>query len=209
MLQSLVLGRRFNGAKVVSRARYLLLSASDDSGLAARMGSPTRKAAGSKARLRGIQLGEPMDTTITAYAELDDSLLQLLEDLDRPTFPEPLTRAEFAAELRGKRNLQVLVASRAGTPCGYKIGFEHSSSVFFSWSGGVLPNYRRQGVASRLMLEQHRLARNLGYSFVRTHTKNKYRDMLLLNIKSGFDVTGVYKNLSEKMHGIILEKSLE
>lgn len=50
---------------------------------------------------------------------------------------------------------------------------------------------------------------SLGYSYVRTHTKNKYREMLVLNIKSGFDVTGVYKNLGDEQHGIILEKSLE
>jgi GNAT superfamily N-acetyltransferase len=115
----------------------------------------------------------------------------------------------FATELRGKRNLLVLVAARGGTICGYKLGFEHASNVFFSWSGGVLPEFRRQGVASRLMAEQHRIAKSLGYSYVRTHTKNKYRDMLVLNIKSGFDVTGVYKNMSEKMHGIILEKGLD
>lgn len=162
-----------------------------------------------EARQSDIRVGEPMDTTITAYAELDDVLLQVLEDLERPTFPEPLSKAVFATELRGKRNLLVLVAAQGGTICGYKIGFEHASNVFFSWSGCVLPEFRRQGVASRLMAEQHRIAKNLGYSYVRTHTKNKYRGMLVLNIKSGFDVTGVYKNMSEKMHGIILEKSLE
>lgn len=146
---------------------------------------------------------------ITEHAELDEALLQLLEALDRQTFPEPLSKDAFARELRGKQNLRVLLASRGGTECGYKIGFEESPKVFFSWSGGVLPAFRKQGIATRLMAQQHQVARSLGYSYVRTHTKNKYREMLVLNIKSGFDVTGVYKNLGSEQHGIILEKSLE
>jgi GNAT superfamily N-acetyltransferase len=72
----------------------------------------------------------------------------------------------------------------------------------------VLPTHRKQGIATDLMREQHRLAKELGYAYVRTRTKNKYREMLVLNIKNGFDVTGVYKEMSAKMHGIILEKSL-
>ncbi|HET6340481.1 MAG TPA: GNAT family N-acetyltransferase [Polyangiales bacterium] len=150
-----------------------------------------------------------MDMTFREYTELDEALLQILEDLDRLTFPEPLTKTAFAAELRNRRNLRVLLAVCGDITCGYKIGFEESSKVFFSWSGGVLPDFRKHGIASRLLTEQHRLAKQLGYSYVRTHTKNKYRDMLVLNLKSGFEVTGVYKNLGEKAQGIILEKRLE
>lgn len=49
---------------------------------------------------------------------------------------------------------------------------------------------------------------NVPFDGLRTQTKNKYRDMLVLNIRAGFDVTGVYKKLREKHHGIILEKVL-
>jgi GNAT superfamily N-acetyltransferase len=150
-----------------------------------------------------------MDTSISEHAELDDALLELLEYLDRGIFPEPLSKAVFAAELAHKRNRRVLIASRAGVTCGYKIGFEFSSKIFFSWSGGVISEFRRQGVASALIAAQHSSAKALGYGYVRTHTKNKYRDMLVLNIKSGFDVTGVYKSLGEQQHGIVLEKSLD
>ena len=72
----------------------------------------------------------------------------------------------------------------------------------------MVPQYRRQGIARALLAEQHRIARELGYPVVRTHTKNKYRDMLVLNIKSGFDVTGVNHKSGDKFHTIILEKVL-
>lgn len=45
------------------------------------------------------------------------------------------------------------------------------------------------------MAEQHRIARASGYSLVRTHTHDEFRSILLTNIESGFDVTGVnYKS---------------
>ena len=98
--------------------------------------------------------------------------------------------------------------SNGNETCGYKIGYEYSSNTFFSWSGGVSPKSRKLGIASALMKRQHKEALDLGYQYVRTHTKNKYREMLVLNIRSGFDVTGVYKSLQEAQQGIILEKKL-
>jgi predicted GNAT superfamily acetyltransferase len=128
--------------------------------------------------------------------------------LETSIFEKPLTSDIFSAELGGKKNLLVLVAFHDARACGYKIGFEYSSNTFFSWSGGVLPDCRKSGWGSALINKQHQVAKELGYSFVRTHTKNKYRDMLILNIKSGFEVTGVYKSLQEAHQGIILEKAL-
>jgi len=75
-------------------------------------------------------------------------------------------------------------------------------------SGGVVPRWRRRGIATTLMVRQHELAKNAGYSYIRTHTKNKYREMLLLNIRSGFQITGVYKSLKEVHLGVVLEKAL-
>lgn len=90
----------------------------------------------------------------------------------------------------------------------YKIGFEQSPDVYYSFSGGVLPRCRRQGIARALIAEQHRFARELGYRVVRTHTKNIYREMLLLDIASGFDVVGVIQKTGEELQSIVLEKLL-
>jgi hypothetical protein len=58
------------------------------------------------------------------------------------------------------------------------------------------------------MMKQHQLLKEMEYKYVRTHTKNRYRDMLLLNIKNGFDVIGVQKKVKDTEHSIILEKEL-
>lgn len=148
------------------------------------------------------------NTEIKQFAELSETLLNQLVILEASIFEKPLTSDIFSAELDGKKNLLVLVAFQDDRPCGYKIGFEYSSNTFFSWSGGVLPDCRKCGVGSALIAKQHQVAKEFGYSYVRTHTKNKYREMLILNLKAGFEVTGVYKSLQETHHGIILEKAL-
>ena len=147
-------------------------------------------------------------TEIQQFAELSETLLDHLVTLEANIFEKPLTSDIFSVELDGKKNLLVLVAFQDGRPCGYKIGYEYSSNTFFSWSGGVLPDCRKRGLGSALIVEQHRIAKEFGFSYVRTHTKNKYREMLILNLKHGFEVTGVYKSLQENHHGIILEKAL-
>jgi GNAT superfamily N-acetyltransferase len=145
---------------------------------------------------------------IQQFSELSETLINCLVELEASIFEKPLTGDVFVSELEGKKNLLVLVAFQDSRPWGYKIGFEYSSNTFFSWSGGVRPDCRRRGLGSTLIAKQHQVAKELGYSYVRTHTKNKYPEMLILNIKSGFEVTGVYKSLQEAHQGIILEKAL-
>lgn len=60
---------------------------------------------------------------------------------------------------------------------------------------------------SELMRRQHEWCRSHGYRVIRTHTKNKWRDMLILNIRHGFDVIGTYTDEKGEPK-IILEKRL-
>lgn len=145
--------------------------------------------------------------SIDKISELTSPLLQDLYDLELEVFEKPISKDIITSKLKGKTML-ALIARQNGKAIGYKVGFEHSTEIFYSWIGGVVPESRRQGVASLLMDEQHKHLKGLGYKYVRTSTKNKYREMLLLNIKSGFDVTGVQKKLNEADHSIILEKEL-
>ena len=90
---------------------------------------------------------------------------------------------------------------------GYKIGYELGPHTFYSWLGGVDPDYRNQGIAAELMKRQHRTLKELGYTVVQTKTMNKWRSMLILNIKHGFDVMDTYTD-EKGLHKIILEKKL-
>ncbi|WP_121615434.1 GNAT family N-acetyltransferase [Virgibacillus halodenitrificans] len=90
---------------------------------------------------------------------------------------------------------------------GYKIDYELEPNVFYSWLGGVDESHRNKGVASKLMDQQHLYLIEKGYEIVQTKTKNKWRGMLVLNIKSGFDVIGTYTD-NEGEPKKILEKRL-
>ncbi|MEC2158827.1 GNAT family N-acetyltransferase [Virgibacillus halodenitrificans] len=90
---------------------------------------------------------------------------------------------------------------------GYKIGYELEPNLFYSWLGGVDESHRNKGVASKLMDQQHLYLIEKGYEIVQTKTKNKWRGMLVLIIKSEFDVIGTYTD-NEGEPKIILEKRL-
>ncbi|KQL55557.1 hypothetical protein AN964_17915 [Heyndrickxia shackletonii] len=106
-----------------------------------------------------------------------------------------------------KPQLLVIIAMDGKRVIGYKIGYEIDKNMFYSWLGGVDINYRKQGIASTLMEKQHQYLRNNGYNVVQTKTMNKWRNMLVLNIKNGFDVIDTY--IDEKgLHKIVLEKKL-
>lgn len=91
---------------------------------------------------------------------------------------------------------------------GYKIGYALDDTKFYSWLGGVDTDFREFGIGSTIMEKQHQYLREKGYSVVQTKTMNKWRSMLILNIKNGFDVMNTYKD-EKGLHKIILEKNLK
>ena len=110
-------------------------------------------------------------------------------------------------QLESKPQLLIDIALDGTKVIAYKIGYALDTDKFYSWLGGVDANYRNYGVASKLMQKQHQYLRRNGYKVVQTKTKNKWRSMLILNIKSGFDVIGTY-NDDKGEPKIILEKKL-
>lgn len=108
-------------------------------------------------------------------------------------------------KMSSKPNLLVIVAMDGKKVMGYKIGYEIDRSTFYSWLGGVDPNYRGRGTASTLMEKQHHYLKEECYKVVQTKTMNRWRHMLVLNINNGFDVIDTYTD-KKGLHKIILEK---
>src|SRR5262245_22621429 len=67
--------------------------------------------------------------------------------------------SSFKRRFRGRYNMLMLVARLDERPVGFCIGFELKPNVFLSWFYGVLPDYRRQGIASQLMEAVHSWAK--------------------------------------------------
>ena len=134
------------------------------------------------------------------HHEVLDGVIQLHQIIFR-------TREDLISKMASKGPLVVMTAMADQKVIGYKIGYELNSKIFYSWLGGVDPNYRNLGIASTLMEKQHNYLKEKGYKIVRTKTMNRWRNMLLLNIKNGFNIIETY--IDEKgQHKIILEKNL-
>lgn len=131
--------------------------------------------------------------------------LESLIELHEETFHT--TTSAFLEELKEKNKLLIILTFHHDQIVGYKIGYERKQHHFYSWIGGVHKDYRKQGIASKLMDIQHNWCRERGYKTIQTKTKNKWRSMLILNIKHGYDVIGTYTD-NKAEPKIILEKKL-
>lgn len=131
-----------------------------------------------------------------------------LRDLHAQVFNEPAIREEILqTRLLHRQDVRLELIWADTGPVAYKIGYQHKAGVYYSWIGGVHPDWRKRGLASRLMHSQHQWCQNRGYVSIRTETKNQWRDMLICNLRHGFDVIGCYTDeLGEPK--LILEKRL-
>jgi predicted GNAT superfamily acetyltransferase len=99
------------------------------------------------------------------------------------------------------------IAQVEGQIVGFKMGYAIDDTIFYSWLGGVDEAYRGQNIAATLMAMQHDWCRTHGYKTVRTKTLNRWRNMLILNIKQGFEITETYTD-ERGVLKIVLEKNL-
>lgn len=111
-------------------------------------------------------------------------------ELHQRVFDEDVVRIQEIA--KHSSGLRAEIALSEDKVVGYKMGYDERPKRFYSWLGAVDPDFRQRGVAKKLMDIQHNFLRENGYKEVKTKTKNQYREMLLLNIKSDFDVIGCY-----------------
>ncbi len=131
------------------------------------------------------------DLTYSGFeGKIPDPQLESIVLLQNEIFKAGTSVDDFRERLERKRSLLCLVASVAGTLLGYKIGYERNSDEYFSWLGGVREGYRKQGIATELMRRQQHRARELGYKRVLTESENRWREMIILNLKEGFSIVG-------------------
>src|SRR5262249_5990579 len=92
--------------------------------------------------------------------------LPLIGQLYNQIFRPPRDLESFRRRYLGRHNVLQLVARVKDRPVGFFLGFELKPLTFFGWFWGVLPDYRRQGIASQLMDAVHAWARQNDYESV-------------------------------------------
>ena len=85
----------------------------------------------------------------------------------------------------------IYVAEDKGKIIGFKIWYEDPSIKIYSWLGAVHPNYRRKGIATKLIRIQFDMAKKMGYEIVQVKTHDGHPEMISLLSKEGFAQTKI------------------
>lgn len=120
---------------------------------------------------------------------------------------KPFDSKAFDAAIKSREKILLVVGYVDGKVAGFKVGFQHDGEKFYSAWGGVDPKYRDLGIAQELMRAQHEWCRKNKFKVVQTRTKNKWRQMIILNLKNGFHIIGSYTD-EHREPKLILEKKL-
>lgn len=149
-----------------------------------------------------------MSIEVKLIRDVSEEYIDQIIELDQVIFEKPFKKEKYLKEIPKKYNFLLFMAFDGNKPVAYKAGYEMSGRLYYSWLGGVHPDYRGQGLAKKLMEQQHSELAKLGYQQIRTHTKNQFKSMLILNLKAGFDIVGVYKSSKDADQMIMLERNL-
>ena len=125
-----------------------------------------------------------------------------------PEFDEPYEISEYSKRLNSTVHL-ILTAYNDHIPIAFKIGYHrYSDGSFYSCMGGVLPNYRRKGIANNLADHQETWARKKGYKNIKLQTRSKHNAMLALAINRGFQITNKNEKTSNSNTHIWMSKPI-
>jgi len=133
---------------------------------------------------------------------------ELLTSLYNEVFAPRRDASFFERRFKSRCNVLSLVAEVDGRPVGFSVGFELKPTTWFNWLFGVLPDFRRAGIAAQLTEAEHAWAAERGYEFVRMECHNQHRPVLHLAIKHGFDVVGLRYDNERHSNLVIFEKEL-
>jgi ribosomal protein S18 acetylase RimI-like enzyme len=124
-----------------------------------------------------------------------------------PEFINPYSEEVYSERLQDKPHL-ILIAESERQSVGFKVGYQKDSDIFYSWMGGVLPDYRRMNIATALADGMEAWAKDSGYSKIFFKTRNRLTVMLHFSLGRGFMITDIIRQEEIGEHRIVLEKSL-
>lgn len=125
-----------------------------------------------------------------------------------PELIDPYRAAVYHQRVDGKISLS-LVAYVDDNAAGFKVGYDKlGDGSFYSWMGGVVPAYRRNGIAKALAQAQEDWAAAQGFESIVLKTRNRHKAMPIFALSHGFSIIGVEPRDATDEHRIILKKML-
>jgi predicted GNAT superfamily acetyltransferase len=139
------------------------------------------------------------DLSNNLFTELLNLYNQLFEDTDLEFFKTRFTT---------QANICSVLAFKKTQLIGFKIGYPVENNTFYSWIGGVNSEFRNIGIGKQLATLQENFAIEKGFSVLKTKSMNRFKPMMILNLKNGFNITKVYTNTKGQTK-IVFEKQLK
>ena len=135
------------------------------------------------------------------------SLAELLWVHERiPEFPGNASLDFYTERLKHRLHL-ALVAEKEGELLGFKVGYQSDKpDTFYSWMGGVRPEFRGKGIATSLAEEQERWAKAQGFTSVFFKTRNRFPGMIQFGIKRGFKIVDLLPKGGVEDYRIVMRK---
>lgn len=113
---------------------------------------------------------------------------------------------EYQKRLSDVKNL-ILVAQIENRLVGFKVGYDRDKdNSFYSWMGGVLPEYRKLKIAQQLADYQENWVKKQGYHSITFKTRNYLKPMLIFSLKNGFHIEHVEPREKLEDYRIFLRK---
>jgi len=98
----------------------------------------------------------------------------------------------FRWRLTAMPDLTVFMARVEDAWAGFKIGYAESHLRYYSWLGGVHPDYRKRGVARNLMNAQHDWLAASRFQTAETKVSQNNDAMIALNLSCGMKEVGQF-----------------
>jgi len=125
-----------------------------------------------------------------------------------PEFPGKAS-LEFYTERLKNRVFLALVAEKDGELLGFKVGYQSDNpDTFYSWMGGVRPEFRKHGIADALAEDQENWARERGFKTVFFKTRNRFPAMITFGLKRGFRIIEVIHKGGVEDYRVVMSRQL-
>lgn len=148
--------------------------------------------------------------TIERFTDIDQDALILINDLllSIPEFATPYTQAEVSTRLANKSCLLLLVRVE-GEIAGFKLGYALNQDIFYSWLGGIVPDFRGLGLANQLLNAQENWVKSQRYRMIEVKTRNCFRSMLKMLIHNQYQIIAMEQDQQESLqHKLHLQKAV-
>ncbi len=137
--------------------------------------------------------------------EADLRALDVVHRLNLAIFEEERIINSFDRE-----DIILLLAYHHDEPIGFKVGYRESRWVYYSAKGGVLPAYRRLGIARRMLYDMMRRVQERGYArFAFDTFPNRNPGMAVMALQEGFRITKADFNPTYRDFRIRFERKMD